>query len=367
MKILYLIKKEFLEIFRQRELLIMMLIAPVFQLIILGYIVTTDIKNVPVGIIDLSTGKSTTRIINRIAGSGLFDIKNISRVNRDSVNELKKGDVKAIIVFRDPVKTGRSIPRYPEVQILLDGTDSNSSGIAAGYFNGIIKNYILDDIKSLGIAPIVKSKPLIRFNPELRSINYMGPGIVAVLLTIITLFITSISIVREKEQQTIDTLLISRLRPYEIYIGKALPMGIVGLLNMCIGVLVAVLWFDIPVRGNLFYLLLSAIIYLMAILSYGMLISIFSSSQQQSLFYSWFSIITFILLSGLFTPLENIPTGLKWLVKINPLSYLVKIIREIFLKGNGIEQFYGDLLSLGLIALVISSISIFNFKKFISK
>lgn len=367
MKIFYLIRKEFQEILRQRELVFMMLIAPVFQLILLGYIVTTDIKNVPVGIIDLSNGKSTSRIINRISGSGLFDVKSISKVNRDSVKELKRGDVKAVILFRDPIKTGRMIPRYPEVQILLDGVDSNSSRIAAGYFNGIIKNYILDDLKSMGVSPIVKGKPLIRFNPELRSINYMGPGIVALLLTIITLFITSISLVREKEQQTIDTLLISRLRPYEIYIGKALPMGIVGLLNMGIGVLVAILWFNIPIRGNLLYLFISAIIYLMAILSYGMLISIFSSSQQQSLFYSWFSIVTFILLSGLFTPVENIPAGLKWLVSINPLSYLVRIIREIFLKGNGIEQFYGDLLSLGLIALVISLISIINFKRFISK
>ena len=136
---------------------------------------------------------------------------------------------------------------------------------------------------------------------------------------------------------------------------------------MGIGVLVAVVWFNIPVRGSLLILLISSIIYLTAILSYGMLISIFSTSQQQSLFYSWFSLITFILLSGLFTPVENIPSGLKWLVSINPLSYLVRIIREIFLKGNGIEQFYGDLLSLALIAIVISIISIFNFKRFISK
>ncbi len=367
MKIIYLLKKEFLEIFKQKELLFMMIIAPIFQLIILGYVVTTDIKNIPVGIIDLSTGKSTTRIINRITGSDLFDVKYISGVNRDTVKELKKGAVKSIILFRDPVKTGAKIKKYPEVQILMDGVDSNSSRIAAGYFNGIIKNFILDDLEVLGISPLVKGKPLIRFNPELRSINYMGPGIVALLLTTITLFITSISIVREKEQQTIDTLLISRLRPYEIYIGKALPMGIVGVIDMALGVLVAVVWFDIPVRGSLLVLLISSVIYLMAILSYGMLISIFSTSQQQSLFFSWFSLLTFILLSGLFTPVENIPVGLRWLVSINPLSYLIRIIREIFLKGNGIEQFYGDLLSLIMLTILISLISIFNFKKFISK
>ncbi len=367
MKIFYLLKKEFLEIFRQRELLFMIIIAPVFQLIIMGYIVTTDIKNVPVGIIDLSTSRSTERIINRITGSDLFDVKSISKVNKDTVKELKEGDVNAVILFRNPLKTGNVMPGYPEIQILMDGVDSNSSRIAAGYFNGIIKNFILDDLDYLGISPIIKGKSLIRFNPELRSINYMGPGIVALLLTTITLFITSISLVREKEQQTIDTLLISRLRPYEIYLGKALPMGIVGLIDMGIGVFVAVIWFNIPVRGSMLTLLLSSGIYLTAMLSYGMLISIFSTSQQQSLFFSWFSLITFILLSGLFTPVENIPGGLKWLVSINPLSYLIKIIREIFLKGNGLGQFYSDLLYLGLIAVVISAISIFNFKRFISK
>lgn len=367
MKVFYFIRKEFLEIIRQRELLFMMIVAPIFQLVILGYIVTTDIKNVPVGIIDLSTGKETVRIINRITGSDLFDVKYISPVNRDTVKELKQGDVKSIIVFRDPMKTGGKAGKYPEVQILMDGVDSNTSRIAAGYFNGIIRNYILEDVRSLGMAPVIRGKPLIRFNPELRSINYMGPGIVALLLTMITLFITSISLVREKEQQTIDTLLISRLNAFEIYIGKALPMILMGIINLCVGTLVAVLWFNIPVRGSLLTLLVSALIYLAAISSYGMIISVFSTSQQQSLFFSLFSIITFILLSGLFTPLENIPAGLKWLVKINPLSYLIKIIREIFLKGNGIGQFYGELLSLALITLVVSLISIFNFKKFISK
>jgi len=367
MKILHLLKKEFIEIIRQRELLFMMIIAPVFQLLVLGYIVTTDVKNVPVGIINHTTGKATTAIINRITHSDLFDVRYISRENRDSVKELKRSEIKSVIIFRDPVKSGGKPGRYPEVQILMDGVDSNTSRIAAGYFNGIIRNYILEDLNALGLSPLVRGKPLIRFNPELRSINYMGPGIVALLLTMITLFITSISLVREKEQQTIDTLLISRLTPFEIYIGKALPMILMGILNLCIGTLVAVLWFNIPVRGSLVYLILSALIYLAAISSYGMIISVFSTSQQQSLFFSLFSIITFILLSGLFTPLENIPAGLKWLVRINPLSYLIKIIREIFLKGNGIGQFYSELLSLALIALVISAISILNFKKFVSK
>lgn len=367
MKIFYLIKKEFLETVRQREMLFLMLVAPILQIIILGSIVTTDIKNVPVDIVNLSTNSSAERIINRIIRSPLFNVRYIYRNNRNYLEILKKGKVKAVILMRESKTKKSGFFNYPEVQVLSDGVDANSSRIATGYFNGILRNYILEDVEKYGKSPVVKGMPLIRYNPELRSINYMGPGIVALLLTTITLFLTSISLVREKEQQTLDTLLISRLKPFEIYLGKVLPMGIIGLVDMAIGVFVVVLWFDIPVRGNMFLLFISSVIYLSAILSYGMLISIFSSSQQQALFFSWFSLITFILLSGLFTPVENIPSGLKWLVNINPLSYLIRIIREIFLKGNSIGYFVKDLGILALIAIIISSFSIFNFKKFISK
>ncbi len=367
MRLFYLIKKEFLETVRQKEMLVLMLIAPIIQIIILGSIVTTDIKNVPVDIVNLSSNNSAFRIINRIVRSPLFDVRSVSNHSRNYMNILKKGDVKAVILFRDSGTKKSGYFNYPEIQVMSDGVDSNSSRIATGYFNGILQNYILEDVSKRGMSELAESRPLIRFNTELRSINYMGPGIVAMLLTTITLFLTSISLVREKEQQTLDTLLMSRLKPVEIYLGKALPMGLVGLIDMVIGIIVVVLYFDIPVRGNLFYLLISAVIFLAAILSYGMLISIFSSSQQQSLFFSWFSLITFILLSGLFTPLDNIPAGLKWLAAINPIGYLIKIIREIFLKGNGIGFFYQDLLALIAIAAVITTFSLFNFRKLISK
>ncbi len=366
MKIKYLVKKEFIETIRQREMLFLMIVSPIIQIILLGYIVTTDIKNIPVEIINLSKSNKAQSIINRINKSPLFIVKKTSRQNEDPIEIFKKGKIKSIIIFRDRFDKKRIPLNYPEIQILMDGVDSNSSKIAAGYFNGIIKHYLLTDIKSLGRSLLIRSKPLIRYNPELRSINYMGPGIVALLLTIITLFLTSISIVREKEQQTIDTLLISKLKPIEIFIGKAIPMGIVGIIDMIIGTLIVVLWFNIPIRGNLFFLFISSIIYLTAILSFALLISIASTSQQQSLFFSWFSMITFILLSGLFTPVENIPSSLKWIADINPLRYLIKIIREIFLKGNGIEYFYKDLMILTVITIVITLISMLNFKRFIS-
>jgi ABC-2 type transport system permease protein len=369
MRVLYLVKKEFIEIFRQKELLPLLFIAPIIQVIILGYVVTTDIKNIPVQIVNLSKSRAAVRIIDRIRTTPLFEVRKISarRDGEDHVEALKRGQVKAVILFRDaPTGRGGSRP-FPQIQVSMDGVDSNTSAIAAGYFNGIIRQYLEAEIARAGRGPLLESRSLIRFNPSLRSINYMGPGIVALLLTILSLFFTAISIVREKEQQTMDTLLISRLSPMEIYLGKALPMALVGLFNMTMGILVVILWFGIPVRGSLLVLLPAALIFLAAILAYALLISTIAATQQQALFFSWFSIVTFILLSGLFTPVENIPAGIRLIADINPLRYLIGIIREIFLKGNGIAFFYQDLLILAAIAGGIILISLLNFRRFISK
>lgn len=365
MRLFHLIKKEFIEIFRQKELLPLIFIAPIIQIIILGYVVKTDVKNIPVEIINLTSNRHAARIIKRISHTPLFRVIAISRENRNTVETLKRGNARAVIIFKDPPR--QNPLNTPDIQINLDGIDSNTSLIAAGYFNGIIKKYLLENLEKKGAGRTLVAKPLIRFNPTLESINYMGPGIVALLLTIISLFFTSISIVREKEQQTMDTLLISQLTPMEIYLGKAIPTSIIGLINMGLGIAVVMLWFRVPVRGNLIYLLLASLIFLSALLSYALLISIIAGTQQQALFFAWFTMLTFMLLSGLFTPIENIPPGMRILADINPIRYLIKIIREIFLKGNGIEYFYRELLYLLGIATVAITASVLNFKRLISQ
>jgi ABC-2 type transport system permease protein len=367
MKLFYLIKKELIEITRQKELLVLMFIAPVIQIIILGYVISTDIRQVPVGIVNLAKGQAAGQIIQRIRRTPLFRVRFVSNRNEDYLYLLKKGEVKTMLIFRDALDKKKNALNYPEVQILMDGIDSNTSMIAAGYFNGIIKNYILSDMERRGQGLPLASKTVFRFNPELQSINYMGPGIVAFLLTIITMFLTSASLVREKEQQTLDTLLISPLSTLEIYIGKAIPAALIGIVDMIIGLLVVVLWFGIPFRGNLFYLFLASLVYLAAILSYALLISVLSTTQQQAMFFAWFSLMIFLLMSGFLTPVDNIPPLMRILVDINPLRYLMKIIREIFLKGNGIAYFWKDLLILSGIAVTLVSISLLNFKRFISK
>jgi ABC-2 type transport system permease protein len=367
MRIFHLVKKELIELLRQRELLVLIFFMPLVQIIILGYVATTDIKNIPVEIINLSHNRATQPIINRILANPAFRVRTLTLQMDDYMTALKRGQVKAVIVFRDSPDQKHKRLSYPEVQIMMDGVDSNTSLIAAGYINGIIRGYVLTDIAKLGQSMPVANRTSIRFDPELRSINYMGPAIVAMLLTIQVMFMTGVSLVRERENQTMDTLLISRLTPLEIYIGKAIPGAIVGLLEMALGVTVVVLWFDIPMRGSLFSLLVTSLVYLLAILSYGLLIAILSQNLVQVMFFSWISLIIFLLFSGFFTPVSNIPGWLQVVSDINPLRYLMKIIREIFLKGNGIGYFYKDLGILFAIATVIAAISLFNFKRFISK
>lgn len=366
MRLKYLIKKELIEIFRQKELMPMLFASPIIMILLLGYVVNTDIRYLPVDVVNLSSGKAAYRIVNRLEHSPLFRVRQVRVTPHESVDVLKRGDVKAVIIFRDRLQkpeAGATPEIYPEIQVLMDGVDSNTSAVAAGYFNGILRNYILNDIGSRGLEMPVRSDTLIRFNPELRSINHMGPAIVAMLLTIGTLFFTSISIVREKEQQTLDTLLISQLRPIEIYIGKAVPMMLISTVQMIMGLMVVLFWFQVPVRGNLFYLALAAPVFLATVSSYALLISTLVRTQQQALFFSWFSMINFIMMSGLFTPVENVPGVLKAIVRINPLAYLIKIIREIFLKGNGITFFYKDLAAMAVIAVVIMAISLVSFRR----
>ncbi len=367
MKLYYLIKKELIEIFRQKELIFLIFVAPLIQIVLLSYVITTDIKNVPVEIINLSAGQPARQIVQRLSATPLLRVKRISSRPDDVLQRLKKGEVRAVILLRDPPARSASPLPYPEIQIQMDGIDANTSQIAAGYFNGIISNYVLHDLERRGQPLPIRGQTVIRFNPELRTLHTMGPAIVAMLLTIITLFLTSMALVREKEQQTLDTLRIVGLRPLEIFIGKAMPQAIIGIVQMLLGLLVIIFWFGIPLRGSVLSLFAAALIYLSAILSYGLLISTVSSTQTQAMFFSWFSLMSFLILSGFLTPVENIPMPLRLLSDINPLRYLMKIIREIFLKGNGLAFFWKDLLALSAITAVVTSLSLVNFRRFVSK
>ena len=364
MRFLFLFRKEWREIFRQKEMVVLLFIAPILQTIILGYVVRPDVTNLPVGIINLSRSIESQRLINRLASSPLFKIRFISLRPLEAEEIFKEGKSKALIVFQDRKNKANDnfSLKFPEVQILLDGSDANSAMIAAGYFYGLFGQYVATHLYREGKAIPFRPRTVIRFNPALNSLYTMGPAIVALLLTIITLLLTGIGLVREKEQQTLDILLISKLTPFEIFLGKTLPMAAIGLMEMTLGIIVVRVIFGIEPRGNLAYLYLAAAAFLFSIISIGFLISLLSQSQQQALFFCWFTMLLFLMLSGLLTPLENIPPAFRWLTAINPLRYLIAIIREIFLKGHGPIYLWSDILIMTCLGFgaFIFSLSVFR-------
>lgn len=384
MKFFFLFRKEWREIFRQKEMVVLLFIAPLIQTIILGYVVRTEITNIPVVIVNLSRSPEARRLTNRLLASPLFKVRSISRQPVAVELIFKRGESKAVIIFEDETKgknerggqgwPGENFPpafpsrlSLPRIQVLLDGVDANSAMLAAGYFFGLLRQDIVRLFERENPASSFRPMTVIRFNPSLTSIHTMGPAIVALLLTIITILLTGIGLVREKEQQTLDTLLVSRLTPLEIFLGKTLPMAVIGLVEMTLGIIVVILFFHVSPRGNLAYLFLAALVYLFSLLSVGFLISLLSQSQQQALFFCWFTMLLFLMLSGLLTPVENIPRAFRWLTIINPLRYLIAIIREIFLKGNGPSYFYQEIIIMAGLGLVTFLLSLAVFRRSVIK
>ncbi len=367
MRLRYLVRKELIEIFRQKQLVAMMFVMPVVQILVLGHVLTTDIRHIPVEVVNGSSTRAAADLVRRLQITPQFAVKAVRRQPGGEMEKLRRGEVKAVIVLRDgPDRGTRRLP-YPEVQILMDGIDSNTSMIAAGYFNGIVRNYLLRDLARRSQAPPIETRPLFRFNPDLRSIRYMGPGLAVMLVTVLSLFLGAMGVVREREQQTLDTLRISPLHPIEIYLGKAVPVVLLAMASLALSIGAVIGIFGVPLQGPIPDLALAILVYQFTMLALGLLISTLASTQQEGMFFAWFCMITFLLLSGFMTPVENTPPALRPLVAVNPMFYMMKVVREVFLKGNGLSFFWKDLLALVAILAVVVTGSLASFRRLVRR
>jgi ABC-2 type transport system permease protein len=366
MRIAHLLKKEMIEIIRQKELLFLILAVPFIEIILLGHVIATDIKNIPVEIVDVSGSPTARQIVREIGICPILRVTRVSRTPEDALDILKVGRAKAVVTLRDAPGGPLRIMGIPEVQVLLDGTDAYTTLVAAGALQGVLAHVVASLELPDSRLPAVTLKTQVRYNPDLKVIFSYGPGLVGLLLTFLTFFLASLSLIREKEQQTLDTLRISKLTPFEIFIGKGLPALIVGLIDLALGIPILLFWFKIPFRGNSGLMLLSAIIYLIAITSLAIAVSTLSSSHRQAMFLAWYIIMTFLLLSGFFTPLESMPPEAvlsRAIAAINPFRYLMNIVRGIMLKGGGLDSILSDVIALSGLCLVFSTISYALFRR----
>ncbi len=370
-RVWHLIKKELWQVARDRNMLDVIFVVPMIQLMVLGYAITTDIKNLDILICDRDNSGISRNLVERFSHNDYFVVKRSPCPAGETEQYLFRGE--ALLALVIPADFGRDLEtgESPEIQILLDGQNSNTTAVAIGYCNRILLQFMRDNLEQgLGRNPrLARSvrfvEPVSRawYNPELKSVYYMIPGIISILLTIMTMLLTGLAIVKEREIGTLDQLLVTPLSSWQIIAGKTLPFAFLGFLEMGFAMTFGVLWFKVPIVGSLPLLAVLAAVFIFTTLGLGIFVSTLVDTQQQALFTAWFFLVSFILLSGFFYPVENMPGWVQVITYANPLRYFIEILRELFLKGAGLTVLWPELLSLLTMGVIIFTLAILRFKR----
>ncbi|HUI61869.1 MAG TPA: ABC transporter permease [Steroidobacteraceae bacterium] len=353
LRIIALTRKELLAVLKDRRARTSLLVPPIVQGLVFGYAATYDLNHVPYAVLDQSRSVASRQLLAALDGSGVFErVADVQRA--DDIRELIDSR-KALLV----VQIGQDFERRlasgagAAVQVIADGRNSNTAATASGYVNSAVaafnSRWRLDHALP---GPVVRITNRAWFNPNLETRWNMLPGMIGTLTLIQTMMLTAMSVAREREQGTFDQLLVTPFRPYEIMAGKALPSMLVGLVQASGVLLVAQLWFRIPFAGSFLTLYTGLLFFLLAAVGMGLLLSAVAATMQQAMLYSLLLIMPFSLLSGLTTPLSNMPGILQYFTAINPLRYAIDIARRVYLEGVGLDVVTGDLWPLALIAAV---------------
>ncbi len=370
--ILALMRKEFLQVARTREMLMLLLALPLIQLIVLGYAITTEVKHLKLVVLDLDNSSMSRQLVQAFQHTDRFDFKGYLSDEAAVGNYLRQWKAQVAIVippqFHQKVRRGK----MPAIQLIVDGVDGNAAGIAQGYAAGIIQK-VMGDV-ALDLPWVLKQKRVSKtghvalldrmwYNLNLDNAFFMIPGLVVVLLTIVPMMLTAMSLVREKELGTLEQLMVTPLGKHELLLGKILPFLLLTFLEMG-GILVIGQWiFHVPMHGSYSLLALFTFIYLFTTLGLGMFISTITTTQQQAMFASWFVMVFAILMSGFFIPIENMPPVLQQLTYLNPMRYIMSATRDIFQKGSSLVYLSGDFLRLLMFGVIIFTAGVIKFHK----
>jgi ABC-2 type transport system permease protein len=364
------VRKEFIQIRRDRALRRMVLLMPLVQLLIYGYVVATEIRALPMVVLDHSASSESQRLVDRFVASGYFAIEGYVPSLRDVEQHLNSGQSMFALVI--PTDYARDVRRgvLARVQLLVDGTNSNTATIALGYAGGVIgaENAALlkRNLARKGIRRIeagIREEPRVWFNPSLRAINYMVPGIICVLLMEMMVPLTAFSVVRERERGTIEQLMVTPLRAGEVLAGKTVPYILIGLMDAVIILTAGTLWFGVPVPGNILSLFVGTLLFIVVALSLGIFVATVVDTQQQAALSAQFVLVPNILLSGFMFPIESMPEGMQWFTTILPMRYFLVIVRGIMMKGLGLMDLWDQVIPLAALGVLIFSISWLRFRR----
>jgi ABC-2 type transport system permease protein len=381
-RIVVILRKEFIQVLREPRMRALLFIPPLLQLIIFGYAVTLDVDNARIAWMDNDGTPESRALLARFKGSGRFEIVATPRSEAEVQSVLDRGQAHAVVCVLPNFGRDLARGRTAEVQVLVDGSNSNTASLVSAYAEEVIASFGSDvqpgqtknrqTIKLMargpGAAPVMMSNLVtadtrVWFNPDLRSRNYFVPGVAVNILFMVTLTLTAQAIVREKEIGTMEQLMVTPMRPIELMLGKTLPFALIGLVDLVMVTAGALVIFRVPFRGNFLVLLFSATVFLLTSLGAGLLLSTISRTQQQANMASFFFANPAFLLSGFTFPIRNMPPVVQYLTYLNPLRYFMEIVRGVFLKGVGPAILWPQMLVLVVYGVLILGMSAARFHK----
>lgn len=362
--------KEFVQLARDPRTLAMVLLMPVMQLLLFGYAITTEVEHLPTIVLDQSRSQESRRLLERFVNSRFFDIRGQAADLGAIERAIDGGRMRVGIVippdFAEALQAGRSA----QVQVIVDASDPlvARSAIATAEAIGQVGSLEIVTRQLARAGSPVRGLPLeVRtrawYNPDLRSVNFMVPGLLAVILSMLTLMLTAIAIVRERELGTLEQLVATPIRKSELMLGKILPYVVLGYLDITLALLIGALWFKVPIRGSLLLLYALTLIFYIATLGQGILISTVSRTQRQAMQAAFFVFLPTILLSGFMFPREGMPALIQWIGYAIPLTYFLVIVRGIILKGVGLPELMSQIVPLAVLGALFFTVSVVRFQK----
>lgn len=369
--VLILVKKELLQIFRNRSMLPLLTVVPIVQLILLSYAASNEVTALNLAVLDEDQSTSSHRLTHKFTASDLFILKATPATNEEAMALIETDEVDLVIRIPLHFETTFLKREKTSIQLLANAINGMKGGLASGYASSVIQGFG----RNLSLETLVSRQQGASnqggiemtysnwYNPSLDYKVFMVPGILGVLVIIITLILSAMNIVREREIGTIEQLNVSPIKKYQFILGKLLPFLLIGLGLLAIGLIAGKLIFNTPMIGNLWLVFLFCVVDLIVVLGLGLLISTFADTQQQAMFIAWFFMMIFILMSGLFTPIDSMPEWAQWLTYPNPIAHFVSIMRLVLLKGSGFEDVQRHFWILGMLAIVFSSLAVASYRK----
>jgi len=364
----FLLQKEFLQIFRNKGMLPIIFLMPVIQLVVLSFAATYELREVDFHLVDYDRSTSSRQLVNKFQATGYFKLQNYSQDVNQGITEMQKNEVRLVMVIPDSFERNLKSGNPVSVQMNIDAVDGSTAGLIQGYGRSIIQDFSNEiTVSASEIAsaapPGIAIIPASWYNPNLDYIKYMVPGILVVLVSMIGMFLSGMNIVREREIGTIEQLNVTPLKRYQFIIGKLLPFWIIAMFELALGLVIARFGFDIPFVGSVLLLFAIAGIYMLVVQGIGLFISTVTNTQQQAMFIAWFLMVVFILMGGLFTPIESMPVWAQKLTIANPIAHFIKIMRMVLLKGAGWAEVQNLVGLLTLMSVLILPAAVLRYRK----